>query len=186
MRKIAIILILLLTSVYSFGQGEKPVNPKVDSLYLNNPRLWAHAMKGSFEDTKLMYETYELNQRVYEYQDKQVKGMVIGAGVMALGTAGWVYAAGVMDPPIYQTSNPGLNEESDKNKRNRRIVAWTSTAVFVTGATVFYLSFKNWKNLRAEVGVNQLKLEYSLFGNRRYYNGKKAPKQLRNRGYYPR
>lgn len=191
MKKYIIGLILTLVSVLTYAQEAKTLPEvnmgvvTVDSAFIKNPLLYTNAFTGdSFADTKLMYEMYQLTDRIYDYQNKQVKGMAIGGGLMALGGLGWAYTLYIVDPPVYQTSNQGLNQSADDAKRHQRIAGWISTAVFAAGATVFAVSFKNHHRLRAEVGLANLRLQYRLFGNREYLQGKKL-KKMKARGYYP-
>lgn len=189
MKSILIGLIFILTASFGYSQDVTSdldtVNPEVDSIFIKFPELYVHGLRGNFADTKVMYETYELNKRVWDFQAKQVKGMAIGGGVMALGAAGWWYTLGYLNPPVYQTSNVAGNQNADDAKRKQQIAGWTSTAVFAVGATIFAVSFKNHKRIRAEVGLNTMRLEYRLFGNRPYFNGGDAPRELKNRGLYP-
>ena len=188
MKKYIIGLIFIMVSALSYAQesvvvnqnfGQGPV-PAVDSIYIKHPELFAHGLRGSFADTRLMYETYMMNKEVFLYQEKQVKGMVIGGTLMTLGTAGWIYTL-LMDPAVYQTSNQAQNEEADAQKRKRLTAGLISTAVFTAGVTTFAISFKHHQRIRAEVGLNILKLEYNLFGKKRYFNpGQKAPRELKH------
>ena len=188
MKKYIIGLIFILVASLSFAQESVVVNqnfgsgplPVVDSIYIKHPELFVHGLKGNFADTRLMYETYMMNREIWHYQEKQVKGMVTGGVLMLLGGIGWGYTL-AMDPPVYQTSNPALNDAADDQKLKRQIIGWTSTAVFAGGATIFAISFRNHQRIRAEVGLNVLKLEYNLFGKKRYFNkGQKAPVELKH------
>ena len=158
----------------------------VDSFYIKHPELLVHSYRDSqngnynIENSILLYENYVMNTEIFEHQEKQVKGMVIGGSLMALGTAGWIWTL-LEDPAVYQTSNPALNEAADKQKSKRLAIGLISTAVFVSGATVFSISFKHHKRIRAKVGLNILKLEFNLFDQKRYYNmGQKAPRELKH------
>lgn len=188
MKKYIIGLILILVASLSYAQesvvinqtfGDGPI-PTIDSMYIKHPELFVHGLKGNFDDTRLMYETYMMNREIWHYQEKQVKGMVTGGALMLLGGIGWGYTL-AMDPPVYQTSNPALNDAADDQKKKRRIMGIASTAVFAGGATVFAISFRNHQRIRAEVGLNVLKLEYNLFGKKRYFNkGQEAPRELKH------
>jgi hypothetical protein len=183
MKKYIIGLILIVMSVTSYAQYAAPV----DSFYIKHPELLVHRYRDDFngnnniENTILLYENYVMNTEVFEHQEKQVKGMVIGGSLMVLGTAGWIWTL-LEDPPVYQTSNPALKEYSDKQKNKRLAIGLISTATFVSGTTVFAISFKHHKRIRAKVGLNILKLEFNLFDQKRYYNpGQKAPKELKHK-----
>lgn len=186
MKNIVILTLALMVSVIGVNaQTFTPPTLAEDSVFINNPELIIHGLRGNFGDTRLMFETLELNERVWEYQAKQVRGMVIGGVGMAIAGAGWWYTLGYLDPPVYQPGNPAT-ANADELKRKQQIWGWASTALFAASATYFAISFKNHKRLRAEVGLNNLKLRYRLFGKRDYFNEVgKHPKHMKNRGLYP-
>ena len=94
--------------------------------------------------------------------------MCIGLGIGAVGIAGMVYAVN-MPTPTRQVNNPALDDEADKAQRDRRIVGASSIVVGAVGAVIFARSFRWTKRIKAEVGLQSLRLEYNLTGNRRYY-----------------
>lgn len=184
MKKILITLLFAITTASVFAQS----TTVQDSVFIKNPMLRVHAeTTDPYLDTKLLYETWEMNQRLWKYQDRQVKGMVIGGTLIALGAAGIWYTLDGIDPPVYQTSNPGLNAKADDLRKQQQIWGWTSSVVLLTGTYVFTKSFINHRRVRAEVGLNTLKIEYRLFGKRRYFkkNGS-HPKELKNPSYKPK
>jgi hypothetical protein len=149
----------------------------LDSLLNANPYAISHAYSDPWMKTKLMIQDYNTFNNVWEYQRKQTKEMVWGLGIGSLGIAGMVYAVN-MPTPIRQVNNPALDDEADKAQRDRRIVGVSSMVLGAVGAILFVDSFKWTKRIKAEVGVQSLRLQYNLTGNRSYYKDK-HPKRLK-------
>ena len=141
---------------------------QVDSFFVARPYSYAHAYSNPWAKTKLMIQDYETFDRIWDYQRKQTKEMCWGLGIGAVGIAGMVYAV-KMPTPTRQVNNPALDDEADKAQRDRRIVGASSIAIGAVGAVIFARSFRWTKRLKAEVGLQSLRLEYNLTGNRRYY-----------------
>jgi hypothetical protein len=182
-----IIGLLMMMSMTSYAQVASSNLHSVDSLYIKHPELLVHSYRNklnnnyNIENTVLLYESYVMSTEIFELQEKQVKGMVIGGSLMALGTAGWIWTL-LEDPAVYQTSNIALNEAADKQKNKRLAIGLVSTAIFTAGITTFTISFKHHKRIRAKVGLNILKLEFNLFDQKRYYNvGQTAPRELKHK-----
>jgi len=117
MKNILIIAMLLISSAVYAQEVTQSSKIELDSLFIEHPELMIHGIRGDFQDTKLMYETLELNKKVWKYQDRQVKGMAIGGALMGVGAAGWWYTLGYLDPPVYQTSNSSLNQQAKDQAR---------------------------------------------------------------------
>jgi hypothetical protein len=129
-----------------------------------------------------MHQDFETFNRVWEYQRKQTREMCIGLGIGAIGIAGMVYSVN-MPTPTRQVNNPALDPEADKARRDRRIVGASSILVGTVGAVVFARSFRWTKRMKAEIGLQSLRLEYNLNGNRRYFKGK-HPKKLKTLNHH--
>lgn len=155
-----------------------------DSMFVANPHLYIHAYSNPWAKTKLLQLDYQAFDNIWEYQRKQTKQMVWGLGVGSLGIAGMVYAVN-MPTPVRQVNNPALDDEADKARRDRRIVGVSSIVVGAVGAYIFADSFKWTRRLKAEVGLQSLRLQYNLTGNRKYYNKVgKHPKKLKSTKYH--
>ena len=177
MKKILIILFMLLGVGFTTQAQDLVDTTYVDPIFENNPHLYSHVYSDAWAKTKLMQQDFETFNRLWDYQRKQTKEMCWGLGVGALGIAGMVYAVN-MPTPVRQVNNPALDDEADKARRDRRIVGASSIVVGAVGAVIFARSFRWTKRLKAEVGLQSLRLEYNLTGNRRYYKGK-HPRKLK-------
>jgi hypothetical protein len=155
----------------------------LDSLFLSNPYALSHAYSDPFAKTKIMLQDYEVMNNVWDYQRKQTKQMIWGLGTGAVGIAGMVYAVN-MPTPVRQVNNPALDDEADKARRDRRIVGATSIGLGAVGAYIFARSFKWTRRIKAEVGLQSLRLEFNITGNRRYFKDGKHPKKLKRTKYH--
>jgi len=184
MRKIFSILILTLGFMVAFAtvnaQDTEVVldSASIQEVFTDNPYLYVHAYSDPWAKTALMHQDYQVYNNLWNYQRKQTKEMVIGLGIGAVGIAGMVYAVN-MPTPVRQVNNPDLDEEADKAQRDRRIVGVSSMVVGAVGAVIFARSFRWTKRMKAEIGLQSLRLEYNLTGNRNYYKDKKHSKKLK-------
>ena len=158
----------------------------IQAIFANNPYLYAHVYSDPWAKSALMQKDFETFNNVWDYQRKQTKEMVWGLGIGGLGIAGMVYAVN-MPIPVRQVNNPDMDEAADQAQRDRRIVGVSSMVVGAVGAVIFARSFRWTKRLKGEVGLQSLRLEYNLTGNRRYFRKTGShPKKLKNSGLYPR
>lgn len=194
-RKLGILIGLLFVLVVVFattGRAQdnvvEPVltveNTYEDSLFVNYPYLYHVSNFDRYGNAKQLQIDYMTFNDVWTYQRKQTREMCIGLGIGAVGIAGMVYAVN-MPTPTRQVNNPALDPAADKARRDRRIVGASSIVVGTVGAIIFARSFRWTKRIKAEVGLQSLRLEYRLTGNRRYFKGK-HPKKLKNLGSIPR
>jgi len=154
---------------------------QLDSLFLSHPYATAHVYSDPHMKTRIMIENYETFNRIWDFQRKQTKEMVIGLSIGAVGVAGMIKAVN-MPIPVRQVNNPELDEKADKAQRDRRIVGAASIFVGAVGAVVFVHSFRWTKRLKADIGYQSLKLEYNLTGKRNYYNKVGShPKKLKDK-----
>jgi len=184
-RKLGILfgMLFVLAVVFSTALQAQDVEPLgVDTTYANalfesNPHLYVHAYSDPWAKTKLMQQDYEAFNNIWEYQRKQTRQMCIGLGIGAVGVAGMIKAVN-MPTPTRQVNNPALDPIADKARRDRRIWGVSSIVVGTVGAVIFADSFKWTRRLKVEAGLQSLRLEYNLTGNRRYFKGK-HPKKLK-------
>jgi hypothetical protein len=192
MKKIGILIGLLLVLGVVFTttlQAQDKMEPLgvdttyVDPLFEANPHLFVHAYSDPWAKSKLMQQDYETFNRVWEYHRKQTTEMCIGLGIGAVGIAGMVYAVN-MPTPTRQVNNPALDPAADEARRDRRIVGATSIVVGTVGAVVFARSFRWTRRMKAEIGLQSLRLEFNLNGNRNYFHGKKRSKKLKTLNHH--
>lgn len=179
MKRIGVLMSILLVLGVVFSTPLQ-AQSSVDTTYTNplfekNPYLFVHAYSDPWAKTQLMQEDYETFNRVWDYQRKQTKEMCIGLGIGAVGIAGMVYAVNMPTPVKFSNSNI-WDDDANKKRRDRRIVGASSIAVGALGAVIFARSFRWTRRIKAEVGLQSLRLEYNLTGNRRYFKGKKSKK----------
>ena len=189
MKKIfSIIIGLLLVSGVVFNTTlqaqDSEDRTQIDSVFVENPHLVVHAYSDPWGKTKLMQSDYETFNRLWIYQRKQTTQMCIGLGIGAIGIAGMIKTVN-MPTPVRQVNNPALDPIADEARRDRRIWGVSSIVVGTVGAIIFADSFKWTKRMKAEIGLQSLRLEYNLTGNRRYFQGEKV-KKLKKLGLYPR
>ena len=177
MKKVLIILFMLLGVGLTTQAQDLKDTTYVDPVFENNTYLYSHVYSDPWAKSKLMQQDFETFNRVWNYQRKQTKEMCWGLGIGALGIAGMVYAVN-MPTPTRQVNNPALDDQADEDRRNRRIVGASSIAVGAVGAFIFARSFRWTKRIKAEVGLQSLRLEFNLTGNRRYFKGK-HPRKLK-------
>lgn len=191
MKKMRVLLIMLLLLGVGFSttlqaQTVKPIlvdSTVANQMFIDHPYMYGNVYSDPWAKTVLLQQDYETFNRLWDYQRKQTKEMCIGLGIGALGIGGMVYAVN-MPTPVRQVNNPALDDEADQARRDRRIVGVSSIAVGAIGAFIFARSFRWTKRMKAEIGLQSLRLEYNLTGNRRYYkNVGKHPKKLKNMKY---
>ena len=185
MKNIFLTIVLLLGVMFTSQAQTTSTNVQVDSLFIKYPFAMPHVYSDPYAKTKLMVQDYETFDRVWDYHRKQTREMIIGAGIGSIGLAGIMYAVN-MPTPTRQVGNPDLDDEANKARRDRRIVGASSTAVAVIGAVVFTRSFRWHRRIKADVGLQSLRLQYNLTGNRDYFNGKKKNRKLKKIGLYPK
>ena len=194
MKKFGILIMMLFVLGVVFtttlkAQTEEAVemdSVSIREVFAINPYLYAHAYSDPWAKSALMQKSFETFNNVWDYQRKQTKEMCWGLGIGAVGIAGMVYAVN-MPIPVRQVNNPDLDEAADQAQRDRRIVGVSSIVVGTVGAVIFARSFRWTKRLKGEIGLQSLRLEYNLTGNRRYFNKTGShPKKLKNSGLYPR
>ena len=154
-----------------------------DSMFVANPYLYTNVYSNPWAKTKLLQLDYQAFDNVWKYQRKQTNQMIWGMGIGSIGIAGMIYTVN-MPTPVRQVNNPALDDEANQKRRDRRIVGASSIVVGAIGAYVFADSFKWNRRLKAEVGLQSLRLQYNLTGNRSYYKGGKAPKKLIHTKYH--
>jgi hypothetical protein len=195
MKKVLFILIMLLGVVFTTQAQDVELTDELESvlkvdtvrddpMFVANPRLHFVANFDNYGNAKQLQYDYESFDRVWDYQRKQTREMCIGLGIGAVGIAGMIYAVN-MPTPTRQVNNPALDPAADEARRDRRIVGVSSIVVGTIGGVIFARSFRWTKRIKAEVGLQSLRLEYRLTGNRRYFQGKKV-KKLKRLGLYPR
>ena len=184
MKKFGILIMMLFVLGVVFtttlkAQTEEMIldSVKIQSVFAENPYLYVHAHSDAWAKTALMHQDYQVFNNLWNYQRKQTKEMVWGLGIGAVGIAGMVYSVN-MPIPVRQVNNPALDEEADKAQRDRRIVGVSSMVVGAVGAIIFVRSFRWTKRMKAEIGLQSLRLEYNLTGGRKYYKDK-HPKKLK-------
>ena len=185
MKKIGILIMMLFVLGVVFtttlkAQTEEVIMDSVEiqSVFTENPYLYAHAYSDPWAKSALMQQDYQVFNNLWNYQRKQTKEMVWGLGIGAVGIAGMVYSVN-MEIPVRQVNNPALDDAADKAQRDRRIVGASSIVIGTVGAVIFARSFRWTKRMKAEIGLQSLRLEYNLTGNRRYYKDGKHPKKLK-------
>lgn len=150
-----------------------------DPLFVQNPFLYTHVYSDPWAKSKLMYQDYETFNHVWDYQRKQTREMCIGLGIGAVGVAGMIYTVNMPTPVKFTNSNV-WDDDAAKKRRDRRIMGTASTIVGVVGGVIFARSFRWTRRIKAEVGLQSLRLEYNLTGNRRYFNNAGShPKKLK-------
>jgi len=155
-----------------------------DPVFEKYPYLYINVYRDPWAKTKLLQYNYDAFNNIWDYQRKQTKEMCIGLGISAVGIAGMVYSVN-MPTPVRQVNNPALDDDADQARKDRRIVGISSIVIGTVGAAIFARSFRWTKRIKAEVGLQGLRLEYNLTGNRGYFKNKKA-KKLKTIGLYPR
>jgi hypothetical protein len=149
----------------------KPIDSAyvVSDIFLENPILYAHANGDEWAKTRLMYSDYQTFNNVWDYHKKFKKQFYIGAGIGGLAIASFVKTMN-MPTPIRQVNNPALDPAADEAQRKRRVWGITSIVLGTTSSIIIIDSFKWQKRISAEVGLQSLRLEYNITGNRKYFN----------------
>jgi len=155
-----------------------------DPLFIQHPYLYHVSNFDEYGNAKQLQLDYDAFNNVWDYQKKFYRQVAIGSAVGAVAIAGMVKTVN-MPTPTRQVNNPALDPKADEARRDRRIWGAASIGVGVISGIIIYDAFKWQKRIRAEVGLQSLRLEYRLTGNRRYFKGK-HPKKLKNLGLNPR
>ena len=190
MKKVVIVVLMML-GVVNFTALQAQTTPnfssvkiETDSMFIKYPFLYGNVYSDPWAKTKLMMQDYQVLNRVWDYHKKQVKEMIIGGSIAALGMGGIFYAVN-MPTPVRQVNNPDLDPDADQKQHDRRIVGASSTAVAVIGGFIFARAFRWHKRINAVIGLQSLRLQYNLTGNRQYWNsvGKRS-KKFKNSKYF--
>ena len=179
MKNILLTIFLLLGVMFISQAQDVNDTTNLDPIFVNNPYLYTNVYADPWAKTKLLQQDYETFNRVWDYQRKQTREMCIGLGLGAVAIGGMVYAVN-MPTPTRQVNNPDLDDEADKARRDRRIVGASSIALGAISGVIFARSFRWHRRIKTEVGLQSLRLEFNLMGNRRYFDKTgKHPKKLK-------
>jgi hypothetical protein len=166
-----IIIIAILLAIPAIGQEITPNNT-----FEEHPELYKNVFSNKYWKTELLFENYQLMNDIWFRHHKQNVEMVIGGSIFTVGVGTLFFASEYMDIPIHQVGNQAMNDEADRDRRNRIIVGSVGGALTAAGAIIFARAFRHHKWIRAQVGLQSLKLEYNLFGKRSYLQGEKNKK----------
>ena len=175
MKKL-VIFILIMLGVVNFttlqAQNVEPVkmdNVKINKQFLKYPYMYANVFSDSWAKTDLLQQDYDTFNRLWEYQRKQTREMCVGLGLGVVAISGMIYAVN-MPTPVRQVNNPALDDDADIARRNRRIVGGSSIALGAISVIIFAHSFRWTHRIKAEIGLQSLRLQFNLTGKRDYYN----------------
>jgi hypothetical protein len=147
-----------------------------NNTFEEHPELYKNVFSDKWWKTELLFEDYQLYNEIWSKHRQQNKEMIIGGSLFTVGIGALFFASEYMDIPIYQVGSQAMNDEADRDRRNRIIVGSVGGGFAAVGAVIFARAFRNHKWIKTQVGLQSLKLEYNLFGKRSYLQGKKIEK----------